>query len=107
MFKFSIANTEWTIKVIPQLDRRLLLDENICYGVTNYSDYTIYIADGLERQRFDHTIRHEITHAILYSSVYTKNNTEEPFISEEQLCDFMANWSRFIELRTSEAINLL
>jgi Zn-dependent peptidase ImmA (M78 family) len=105
-FTFDVINKTWSIEEISMLDNRLVDDSNRqCYGATRYSNYAIYLSEEMDPQRFMQTLRHEIAHAIMYGSIYTEQDANKGFISEEQVCDFIGNWCSFIEKVVSDYLN--
>ena len=66
-------------------------EENVC-GITHFSEGEIYINKDISDYLIKRTIRHELTHAFLFS--YGMGQYEE--FSEENVCDFVETYGEDI-----------
>ncbi len=82
----EINGLSWMVEVQP------LEGDNI--GLTDYRHQTITIEEDLSSGAFKRTLKHELTHAIIYS--YGLDQIQE--FSQEILCDFMANYSSLLTI---------
>ena len=90
--KIIIINTEWTIKILPQLDCSLFETNGDTYsGKTNYSTKEIIIAEGLSSTRFYEVLIHELTHAVILQLMLGKEN-----FTQEEVCEFMERYCGYI-----------
>jgi Zn-dependent peptidase ImmA (M78 family) len=89
--KFKINNRNWIIK---ETSKDWLLEqfkkENsdgvYCFGLTRYSEQTIYINNELHIDVKRQTLYHELMHCYIWSYIHNCDN-----YGEEVLCDISAN----------------
>lgn len=66
--KININNIDYIFKIVEWNDERLKMEDgDFHFGVTNFKDKEIYIANNLSEQTKRTTIIHEITHAFIDS----------------------------------------
>ena len=66
--KVKINNIDYGIKVIDWDDERLRMpDGDYHFGVTNFKEKEIYIANNLKDETMTNTLIHELTHAFIDS----------------------------------------
>lgn len=99
MAKVIICGQPWEVYMASSHDAVLIVDGKDCMGTTWVVDHRIYINTSVNAMMAEHVVRHEVTHAVLYSSQIT---TPEQF-SEENVCDFIGDWGPEIE-RVSKII---
>lgn len=102
MYKFKLILYEWGICVTDDLEK-LLVNGTICSGSVHYKDREIYLNSNLDEVDLYKTIRHELTHAVLYE---TQLNLQHSY-SEEDLCELLAKWGEFIVNLAKDIINKL
>lgn len=90
--EFEINGVKWNIVFVPSYSDRLMRsDGSKTVGVCDNSVKTIFIANNQNRQKTEHIICHEITHAMCF-----EQNIDIPYELEERLCNFMADYGREI-----------
>ena len=82
----TIVDQEWKIYTADAHDPELIADGRACTGTTWCGHFKIFLSNELRGSRLLRTIRHEITHAFIYSS---QCEVPETF-NEEQICEFVA-----------------
>ena len=84
--QITINDLVWTIKKVePNSDYLLTDNQGFAYGMTFPDSLKIYIQDeGLDKQLFYKFIKHEITHAY----IFTFQRSKEKW-NEEELCEFI------------------
>lgn len=85
--KIKINGLVWKIVFLGSKDDRLVLNGERCLGITEFADRRIYIANDTGGQVFKETVRHELTHAFLYSSGYDEKLSGGDNV-EEAVCEF-------------------
>ena len=88
----------WEIKLVPNSDPGLVVDNKICNGTTWPDLLTIYISEELNYAAAKRVITHELTHAFLFS---TQIRPPEEF-TEEDVCELMARWGSQITRMAEE-----
>lgn len=84
--KITIAGQEWEVFTADAHDPELIADGRACTGTTWCGHFKIYLSNELSGSRLLRTIKHELTHATIYS---TQCEVPENF-NEEQICEFVA-----------------
>ena len=64
----KINNYEYKIRIVKWNDRNLMMEDGkYHFGVTNFKDKEIYIANNLKAEAFMNTMIHELIHAYIDS----------------------------------------
>ena len=88
----ELNNNRYAVKIVKYDDENLLMDDgDYHFGVTDFKDKIIYIADNLSNSAFKNTLLHEITHAVIDSFGFLQVEW-----NDEIVADFMANYSTMI-----------
>lgn len=88
----KINNSLWKIVEVETKDPNLVIEDNMCFGVCDYSTFTIYLDKNLEDENKFNTLLHELTHAYMYSFLLSKKEV----YTEEELCQFIAHYGESI-----------
>lgn len=90
-----IGNLNWKIKLVDDYNKNLY-DEGAkaketsrqdgAFGITYAQDQTIYISKDMPTGNLKRTIRHELTHAAIYTYGYMVTKRK---MDEEEICNFM------------------
>lgn len=97
--KLEIIGQDWEIFTADSHDPELIADGRSCNGTTWYGHFKIFLSNELRGSRLLRTIKHELTHAVIYSS---QCDIPEAF-SEEQVCEIMAIYGELI-MKAAEMI---
>lgn len=82
----------YEIKIVEYDNENLLMDDgDYHFGVTDFNNKTIYIANNLSKASFKYTLLHELTHAVIDSFGFLQVEW-----NDEIVADFMANYSTMI-----------
>lgn len=100
--KFNLILYSWNITLTDDIES-LTAGGKVCSGTIHYSTQDIYIDKALSLIDKYKTIRHELTHAIIYE---TQINTDVTY-TEEDICEFVAKYGAFINSKTEEIIEKL
>lgn len=93
--KLTIVDQEWEVYIADAHDPELIANGVDCAGTTWCGHFKIFLSNELRGSRLKRTIRHEITHAFIYSS---QCDIPETF-DEEQICEFVAIYgNKIIEI---------
>jgi hypothetical protein len=86
--KIKLLNKQWKIKEIGALEMANTMQHNSVYhmGACEFMTKTIYILSGVSKESYEETLKHELTHAILYESSIQQHLTDD---QQEQYCDFV------------------
>lgn len=88
----ELNENRYAVKIVKYDDENLLMEDgDYHFGVTDFKDKIIYIADNLSNYAFKNTLLHEITHAVIDSFGFLQVDW-----TEEVVADFMANYSTMI-----------
>ena len=93
MAKVTICGQPWEVYIACPHDANLIVDGKDCMGTTWQSTHRIYISTSINEMMAEHVVRHEVAHAVLFSS---QISVPEQF-SEENVCDFVGDWGPEIE----------
>lgn len=96
--KIAINNLTWKVYFVKNGDSHLEQNENeqnVC-GITHFSDLKIYINKDINYDLIERTIRHELTHAYLFSYGMGQYET----FTEENVCDIVETYGKSICLAT-------
>ncbi len=77
-----INGLTWELKMSDNIGDNLL-------GLTEFNEPKILIKNQENKENLSRTLLHEIVHAYLYS--YGLAPTKDKVLTEEELCDFIAN----------------
>ena len=90
--KIDLNENIYEVKIVEYNNENLLMDDGTYhFGVTDFKDKIMYIADNLSNSAFKNTLLHEITHAVIDSFGFLQVDW-----TEEVVADFMANYSTMI-----------
>ncbi len=89
MNKILINSLEWEIKEVETRSSELWVNGKECFGTCKYPTQEIFIDSTLKSDKKYQTIKHELTHAFLYC--YMLESKQQ--FSEEELCEFVANYA--------------
>ena len=85
---FIINGLSWTVRIVPPTHPILLMNyDYFTLGCCDNPTRTIYIADGLNEDKFYKVLGHEVTHAAMFS--YEVILTED---QEELLADIISTY---------------
>lgn len=84
---------KWKVCEVPT-DSEKLLWKNAApaWGMTWYREKSIYIDKELPKDQKIDTIRHELTHAVIFETQFAHNKK----YNEEDLCDLMGIYGKII-----------
>lgn len=82
----EINGLEWKIEEVSSDDRRLLVNDARCAGVTDYILKIVYIDSSLSQPYKRRVLRHELGHVYIDSYLIEKKD----LYSEEELVEFLA-----------------
>lgn len=91
--KLLINNFEYELLFVNWNDENLKVEDNdYRSGMTNFKEKRIYIANNLNKESLNYTLKHEITHAIIdsYGMLQIEWN-------DEIVADFMAIYGSILE----------
>lgn len=92
VMNIKIAEQIWEVFTADAHDPELIADGRACLGTTWCGHFKIYLSKELFGSRLLRTIRHELTHAFIFS---TQCEVPEAF-NEEQICEFVAIYGKEI-----------
>ena len=92
MMILEINHKHWEVKKVPSNDPLLYYDGGFSRGATWCGNQIIALSDDLNLYTAPTVILHELSHAFLAS---TQVSVPESF-SEEQVCNFVADYSKQI-----------
>ena len=85
---FVINGRNWQLQLVPPTFPMLLAPSGeFTLGCCNVSNQTIYIAQGLDWNKFQKVLGHEITHAAMFSY-----NVELTYDQEELIADIISTY---------------
>jgi Zn-dependent peptidase ImmA (M78 family) len=88
----KIGKYKYKIQDIDNMDSEELTVGGIkCYGTTDYLKQMIYMWSNATKERYNSTLRHELSHATLESYGLSKES-----YTEEEVCDIIANYGEDI-----------
>ena len=106
MDNISINGYIWAIKIV-EPDNPKLIDRTNTQRIatTDPSEYTIYLSNELEGEFLATVLRHELSHAVMFSfgllrDIHNFVPPERWIEAEEWICNFIADYSSLI-LNTS------
>lgn len=97
--KISIEGLTWQVELVDAHSPELMVNNETCRGTTWCGHQCIYISNELTPECAIRVIRHEVTHAFIWS---TQIHLPKAY-DEEDICDFLAMWASQI-LATSDEI---
>lgn len=97
--KFKLVINTWNIS-LTDITEKLTAGGELCSGTIHYSTQEIFIDKNLRPIDLAKTIRHELTHAVIYETQITTGIT----YTEEDMCEFLAKYGEII---TSLANNII
>lgn len=97
--KINLEGLTWQVELADAHSPELMVDNEPCRGTTWCGHQRIYISNELSPECALRVIRHEVTHAYIWSTQIYLPKT----FDEEYICDFMAVWAPCI-LDTSKRI---
>lgn len=87
---FVINDIIWEIKYVQPKSKCLMRsDGQYSLGVTDWNTKTVCINNRLTGDKLEHVVCHELCHCICFSY-----NIYLPYITEEWLCNFMADYGK-------------
>lgn len=89
---FVVNGISWSVKYVNSTDEILRRPDNILtLGVTDFTTKTVYISRQLHGRLLNKVVLHELCHVVVfcYNIGWCKDR-------EEELCDFIANYSEKI-----------
>lgn len=95
----DIIGQEWEVFTADAHDPELIVDGQACTGATWCGHFKIYLSNELRGSRLLRTIKHELAHAVIYSSQCDIPGA----FSEEQVCEIMAIYGELI-MKAAEMI---
>lgn len=111
--KVRIGNLNWDVYLADDANKNLY-DEDVnpkevscddgAFGICRKNACKIYISNKLNEGNFIRTIRHEITHAVLYTYGFL---ADEAQMSEEEICCFMEIHLEEIRVLTNKIVRKL
>lgn len=90
--KLKINGIEWLIDEVDGTDSRLTVNSACCFGTTHFRENAIYLHQALKDDAKKRVLIHELSHAFI--SEFLIGETSQ--FNDEQLCDFVANYSQAI-----------
>ena len=88
----ELNENKYQIKIVKPDDENLLMEDgDYHFGVTDFNNKIIYIANNLSNSAFKYTLLHEITHAVIDSFGFLQVEW-----NDEIVADFIANYSTMI-----------
>lgn len=99
----ELNENEYQIKIVKPDDENLLMEDgDYHFGVTDFKDKIIYIADNLNSYSLKYTLLHELTHAVMDSFGFLQVEW-----NDEIVADFMANYSSMIAHKYNYIITIM
>lgn len=100
--KHRIWDKDWTIKFVPKESPELkaMVTGNAWWGIEDYENLTIYLANDIHPNAQRETLIHELTHAYMAISLHREKKFDEEFI-----CDFNGRYASAIVKDTDEILN--
>lgn len=98
VMNITIAGQTWEVFTADAHDPELIADGRTCVGTTWCGHFKIFLSNELRGSRLLRTIRHELTHAFIYS---TQCEIPETF-NEEQICEFVAIYGEEIVAKSAD-----
>lgn len=96
--RIKINELNWTFETVEENDERLLIDNDEVFGITHFKTLEIFVVKNvLNDEVFKRTIRHELTHAYLYSYGFIGS-----CMDEEYICNFMEIYGEKIVEQTND-----
>lgn len=90
--KIKINNFKYELIFVDNKDKNLDVGDNdYRSGITDFRKKKIYIANNLENDSLDYTLKHELTHAIIDSYGFLQVEW-----NDEIVADFMAIYSKIL-----------
>ena len=90
---------KWTVYEVSTDSEKLIWKSSTpAWGMTWYREKAIYIDKSLPKDRKIETIRHEITHAVIFETQFTHNKK----YNEEDMCDLVGIYGKTISELTDK-----
>ena len=102
--RIKINNFNYKVRVVAPDNRNLLMEDGrYHFGVTEYREKEIYIANNLPAETFQNTLIHELTHAIIdaYGLLQIKWDDE---VVADFVATYMFNMSEILDEVTKQLI---
>ena len=87
--KINLEGLTWQVELADAHSPELMVDNEPCRGTTWCGHQRIYISNELTPECALRVIRHEVTHAYIWSTQIHLPKTYD----EEYICDFLAMWA--------------
>lgn len=101
--KINLEGLVWQVEFADANSPELMVDNEPCRGTTWWGHQRIYISKELSPECALRVIRHEVTHAYIWSTQISLPKT----FDEEYICDFVAMWSPQILSVSTQIFNAL
>ena len=98
--KINLEGLVWQVELADANSPELMVNNEPCRGTTWFHHQRIYISNELSPECALRVIRHEVTHAYIWSTQISWPKTYD----EEYICDFLAMWAPQI-LAASDTIH--
>lgn len=99
----ELNENKYQIKIVKPDNENLLMDDgDYHFGVTDFKDKIIYVADNLSKSSLRYTLLHELTHAVMDSFGFLQVEW-----NDEIVADFMANYSNLIANKYNYIITIM
>ena len=99
----KINDYNWKIEVVDADDERLKIDNDEIFGLTNFKELKIFLVkEGMNKEVFKRTLRHELTHAYINSYGFIGYE-----MNEEYICNFVETYAEKIVEDTNYIYNEL
>ena len=101
--KINLEGLMWQVELADAHSPELIADGGPCRGTTWCGHQRIYISNELTPDCAVRVIRHEVTHAYIWSTQMSLPKT----FDEEYICDFVAMWAPQILAASKRIFNTL
>ena len=101
--KINLEGLVWQVELADANSPELMVNNEPCRGTTWFSHQRIYISNELSPECALRVIRHEVTHAYIWSTQISWPKTYD----EEYICDFLAMWAPQILSASIQIFNAL
>ena len=101
--KINLEGLVWQVELADAHSPELTVDNAPCRGTTWCGHQRIYISNELSPECALRVIRHEVTHAYIWSTQISLPKT----FDEEYICDFVAMWTPRILSASIQIFNAL
>ena len=101
--KINLEGLMWQVELVDAHSPELMVNNEPCRGTTWCGHQRIYISNELTPACAIRVIRHEVTHAYIWSTQISLPKT----FDEEYSCDFVAMWTPQILSASIQIFNAL